>query len=134
MFATVLVRFRMGTRLTPVERQQLLEGLVTLGKKFIEDFVRDDQLGPTRLEVSARRDLRVPDVPFDADEEAVPGLLQDARVRAPVSIVSEGIRARTGDDRTLSEQGHTVTVARESSQPRQRTTRKTKGVVRGGQT
>ena len=74
----MLIRIRLGFRLTYHEKNQLLEGFLKLGQKFIEDYNNEGaaaQLGTTRLDVPSRGDLCVSQVPFSQDETQIPRLL-----------------------------------------------------------
>lgn len=64
VFAYLVIRIRLGARLTHHEKNQLLEGLLKLGQNFIETYRDGHQLGTTRVEVSSLGDVCVPDVPL----------------------------------------------------------------------
>ncbi len=79
----MMIRIQLGFRLTYHEKNQLLEGFLKLGQKFIEDYNNDAvrarpeaaQLGTTRMDVPSRGDLCVSQVPFSQDETQIPRLL-----------------------------------------------------------
>jgi hypothetical protein len=72
----MMIRIRLGFRLTYHEKNQLLEGFLKLGQKFIEDYNNEAaQLGTTRVDVPSRGDLCVSQVPFSQDETQIPRLL-----------------------------------------------------------
>lgn len=66
----MVVRVRLGVRLTYVEKNQLLEGLLRLGQKFIEDYNRDDcarsevvpELGSSRVDILTHNHIRLPEI------------------------------------------------------------------------
>jgi len=68
----MVVRIKCGLRLTYHEKNQVLEGFLKLGQKFIEDYYsrnesEADQLGTTGVEVSSLGDVRVPAISFTKD-------------------------------------------------------------------
>ena len=78
----MLIRIRLGFRLTYNEKNQLLEGFLKLGQNFIDDYNNEGgarpeaaQLGTTRVDVPSRGDLCVSQVPFSQDETQIPRLL-----------------------------------------------------------
>jgi hypothetical protein len=66
----MLIRIRLGFRLTYHEKNQMLEGFLKLGQNFIEDYNNEEaaQLGSTRVDIPSRGDVRVSEVPFCEDE------------------------------------------------------------------
>jgi hypothetical protein len=66
----MLIRIRLGFRLTYHEKNQMLEGFLKLGQNFIEDYNNEaaSQLGSTRVDVPPRSHLCVSEVPFGEDE------------------------------------------------------------------
>ena len=66
----MLLRVKLGFRLTYHEKNQMLEGFLKLGQNFIEDYNNEEaaQLGSTRLDVSPCSHLCVSEVPFSEDE------------------------------------------------------------------
>ena len=61
VFVYMMIRIRLGFRLTYSEKNQLLEGFLKLGQNFIEDYNNEaaSQLGSTRVDVPPRSDIRV---------------------------------------------------------------------------
>ena len=56
----LIFRARLGFRLTYVEKNQLLEGILKLGQKFIEDYNRGDELGSSRVDILTHNHIRLP--------------------------------------------------------------------------
>jgi hypothetical protein len=68
VLAYMVVRAQLGVRLTYVEKNQLLEGLLRLGQKFIEDYNREDdcarpELGSSRVDILTHNHVRLPALP-----------------------------------------------------------------------
>jgi hypothetical protein len=67
VFAYLLVRLKLGFQLTYHEKNQLLDGFLRLGQKFIEDYYRNDQLGSIGMDLLTRSDIRLPALPERQD-------------------------------------------------------------------
>jgi hypothetical protein len=73
----MMIRIKLGFRLTYHEKNQMLEGFLKLGQNFIEDYNNEEasQLGATRVDIPSCGHLCVPEVPFSEDETQVSRVL-----------------------------------------------------------
>jgi hypothetical protein len=66
VLAYMVVRIRLGFRLSYHEKNQFLEGFLKLGQKFIEDYRGDEataELGSSRVDILTRYNIRLPALP-----------------------------------------------------------------------
>jgi hypothetical protein len=61
----MVVRVQLGFRLTYAEKNQLLEGILKLGQKFIEEYKYDEttELGSSRVDILTHNHVRLPALP-----------------------------------------------------------------------
>ena len=72
----VFCRYQTGYRMSPREKQDVLQGMYSLFVDFFSTYISNDKLGPTRLEISSRDNLCVPIEPESQDETEVPRIFQ----------------------------------------------------------
>ena len=125
LFVYVMQRYQSGDKFSKQEKVELLGGLSKLCTQFFSTYISDVKLGQTRMEISTRGNLCVPEQPRLEDKVTVPALLQDAQVRSPVSDVPSSLleACATPWHGTVEKHSDSVKVARRRSQQNQRETR-----------
>jgi hypothetical protein len=125
LFVYVMQRYQSGDKFSKREKVELLNGLSKLCTQFFSTYISDVELGQTRMEISARGDVCVPEQPRLEDKVTVPEVLQDAQVRSTVPDVPSSLlkACSTPWHGTVEKHSDSVKVARRRSQQDQRETR-----------
>jgi hypothetical protein len=90
----LFTRIQAGQKLTFQEKNDILVGLSKLAVDFFSTYITNDELGKERMEVSPRNNLCLSRTPYVEDEDEVPEVFQDVKVRPAVPNVPRRLRKK----------------------------------------
>jgi hypothetical protein len=90
----LFTRIQAGQKLTFQEKNDILVGLSKLAVDFFSTYITNDELGKERMEVSPHNNLCLSRTPYVEDEDEVPEVFQDVKVRPAVPNVPRRLRKK----------------------------------------
>ena len=90
----LFTRLQAGQKLTFREKNDILVGISKLVVDFFSKYITNDQLGSEWMEVPTRDNIRISRTSYIADKDEVHEILQDDKIRAPLSNVSSRLRKK----------------------------------------